>query len=170
MSAQDTINALDCIHTQSGVQNLVTITRTKRRRSVRGGDGCRPESGFVSLAWLIKTRTAYSRGIECWHTWPTAVRERKRANERSGSARLSSFPSGGAAQFVGREKGFPEFPRGDFHGAEENPLYPSDRRISVRPRQYFLSLFAISVPFPTCARFRLRAHRLAIVKANEFAH
>lgn len=57
--------------------------------------------------------TGSTGGESCSHTWP------------------SGFPSGGAAQFVGREKGFPNF-LGRFSRGEENPLYPSDRGISVR--------------------------------------
>lgn len=34
-----------------------------------------PGRESVSPAWLIKTRAAYSRGIECWHMWP----DRRRA-------------------------------------------------------------------------------------------
>lgn len=58
-------------------------------------------------------------------------------------ARPSGFPNGGAAQFVGRGKDFPNFP-GRFSRAEENPLYPSDLEISVRLGQYSFLYFILS--------------------------
>lgn len=109
-------------------------------------------SGSVPLAWLIKTRAAYSRGIECWLTWST--REAKTL-----CARLSGFPFGGAAQFVGREKGFPNF-LGRFSGTEENPLYPCDRR-NPRPAVaiLFFSFF-----------LKLRAHQRSTRAATQMTY
>lgn len=43
--------------------------------------------------------------------------------DESRRVRPSGFPNGGAAQFVERGKGFPNFP-GRFSQTEENPLYP----------------------------------------------
>lgn len=72
-------------------------------------------------------------------------------------ARPSDFPNSGAAQFVGRGKGFPNFP-GRFSRTEENPLYPSDLGIFVRLGQYsFLHSILSHVRV-----FRLCAHRRSI--------